>query len=212
MDLNITDIFKSSIITILKDYWYILLLIILFFILLYLFKTFLSRLGKKADKKISGFMGEKKVSSILAQLNPEEYKVINNKTLFIDRQKAQIDHLIISVYGIFVIETKNYEGIIYGEEDSNYWTQVLYKSRQNFYNPIRQNRWHIQALKNALTDYPNPLYIPIVVFTNQSDLRVKTSADVVKTDDLIKTIMYYKKETISDAEVERIYNYLRKEY
>jgi hypothetical protein len=207
--MNFSDLFRTAFINAIKQYWYIWPVLILFFILISALKIILTKIGKKVDKKISGFGGEKLVASILKKLNPEEYKVINNKTLYVDKESAQIDHLVISNYGIFVIETKNFEGIIFGEENSNYWTQVIYKNRENFYNPIRQNNWHIQALKNILVEYPDIVYFPIVVFTKSSDLRIKTVTDVVNTDDLIKTIRKHQTENILDLERDKIYNYLK---
>lgn len=58
---------------------------------------------------------------------------------------ALIDHVVISKYGVFVIETKNYRGWIIGNEKSEYWTQVIYKRKERLYNPIKQNYGHIKA-------------------------------------------------------------------
>jgi len=207
--MEITNLFKSIIYNTLTQYWYIWIIIILIIIIIGVAKIFIPRITKKVDRQFSGFVGEKRVASILSGLDPEKYKIINNLTIYIDKGSAQIDHLIISNFGIFIIETKNFEGIILGEETSNYWTQVLYKNRENFYNPIKQNNWHLQALKNILKKYSNILYFPIVVFTNNSDLRVKTITDVIKIDDLIKTIRQHRTEIISDIARDNIYNYLR---
>ena len=62
----------------------------------------------------------------------------------------QIDHVVVSRKGIFVLETKNYTGWIFGNENSQNWTQVIYKRKEKFYNPIWQNFDHIQALKEFL--------------------------------------------------------------
>ena len=199
--MEITNLFKSIIYNTLTQYWYVWTILILIIVLGSVIKIFKPR--------IKGFLGENKVASMLSRLDPEKYKIINNLKIYIDKGSAQIDHLIISNFGIFIIETKNFEGIIFGEETSNYWTQVLYKNRENFYNPIKQNNWHLQTLKNILKKYSNILYFPIVVFTNNSDLRVKTITDVIKIDDLIKTIRQHGAEIISDIERENIYNYLR---
>ena len=207
--MEITNLFKSIIYNTLTQYWYIWIIIILMFIIISAAKIFIPRITKKFDRSFSGFVGEKRVASILSGLDPKKYKIINNLTIYIDKESAQIDHLIISNFGIFIIETKNFKGIILGEETSNYWTQVLYKNRENFYNPIKQNNWHIQALENILKNYSGILYFPIVVFTKSSDLRVKTITDVVNTDDLIKTIKRHRTEIISDIDRDNIYSYLK---
>lgn len=68
--------------------------------------------------KINGKMGEFEVSAILATLSGNDYIVINNITLPSKFGTTQIDHIVVSIYGIFVIETKNYTGLIYGGENA----------------------------------------------------------------------------------------------
>ena len=207
--MEISDVLKNIIINTLKQSWHIWFILILIIILATVAKIFIPRINKKIDKKVSGIVGEKIVASILSRLDREKYKIINNLIIYIDKGATQIDHLVISNYGIFVIETKNYQGIILGEENSNYWTQILYKNRENFYNPIRQNNWHIQVLENILKEYLDIVYFPIVVFIKNSDLRVKTVTDVVNTDDLIKTIGQHRTEIISDIVRDDIHTYLK---
>jgi hypothetical protein len=60
--------------------------------------------------KIKGVIGEKITAVILKFLNKSEYKVVNNLVLMLGDQTTQIDHVVISEFGIFVIETKNYKG------------------------------------------------------------------------------------------------------
>jgi hypothetical protein len=88
--------------------------------------------------KIKGIIGEKSISSILYLLDKSKYSVINNIVLERDTKTSQIDHVVISDFGIFVIETKNYKGWIVGNEKSEHWTQVLFKRKQRFYNPINK--------------------------------------------------------------------------
>lgn len=92
----------------------------------------------KIKPKIKGYAGEKLVSSTLSfRLPKEQYRILNNILLKTDRGSTQIDHIIVSVYGIFVIETKNYTGWITGGEYSEKWTQTIYKNKTQFYNPIK---------------------------------------------------------------------------
>src|SRR5690606_32555919 len=115
---------------------------------------------------IKGHLGEKSTANILARLDRSKYSVINNLVLQTRGRTSQIDHVVVSDFGIFVIETKNYKGWIFGGDEAEYWTQVLYKYKQQFYNPIRQNRGHVLALKHHLRTFPNITYIPIVVFSD----------------------------------------------
>ena len=124
---------------------------------------------------LKGRFGEKLVADTLAEL-PEGYRVINDLMVRTNWGTTQIDHVVISSHGIFVIETKAYDGWIYGGETDAYWTQVIHRRKTRFYNPLRQNYAHVQAIKNILTrskdiGYKNIDYYSIVVFTGECELK-----------------------------------------
>lgn len=96
-----------------------------------------------------GKIAEKMVHYKLMQL-PEEYHVIDDVLFMSNGRSTQIDHIVVSPYAIFVIETKGYKGWILGGENSEYWTQIIYKRKSTFYNPIHQNDGHIRFLKFLL--------------------------------------------------------------
>lgn len=186
----------NTLIETLKSTWYIWALVLAAGII----SIFLPR--------IKGFFGEKAVAFFLSRLDPAKYKVINNIILQAGNRTTQIDHVVVSNYGIFVIETKNYQGWILGNEFDDYWTQVIYKRKEKLHNPIRQNYGHIQALKEVLNEYIDVNYISIVAFTTKADLKVKANTDVVYTVNLPKTIRKYSNENISDSVKEQIYEKL----
>lgn len=148
------------------------------------------------------------MSRQLKKLNPLDYQTINDITLYQNGYTSQIDHIVVSRYGVFVIETKNYKGWIVGGERSKYWKQVIYKNQYPFYNPILQNYGHIKALKNYLSAYPSIPYIPIVVFTNRATIKVWTSSEVIYIDQLFRTITKYTEAIISDAMKDKILDIL----
>jgi hypothetical protein len=158
--------------------------------------------------KIKGYLGEKSVALFLSGLDETKYKVINNIMLQAGDKTSQIDHVIVSNYGIFVIETKNYKGWIIGNEYDDYWKQVIYKRREKLRNPIKQNFGHIQALREHLSEFLDINYISIVAFTTNCDLKVTSKTEVIYTVKLKRTIEKYTNVTISDLEVEHIYNKL----
>ena len=125
-----------------------------------------------------GKYSEKLVNDKLLEL-PEEYIVFHNLLFESNGRSTQIDHLVISPYGVFVIETKGYKGWILGGEHFEYWTQVIYKSKQQFYNPIRQNEGHVRFLQYLLkTSFEIP-FIPIVVFNNDAELKMHIENHIV---------------------------------
>lgn len=155
--------------------------------------------------KIKGAIGENKTSSILYFLDKSKYKVINNIVLEVAGKTTQIDHIVISDFGVFVLETKNYKGWILGGENSEYWTQVIFKRKEKFYNPIRQNLGHIRALKNCLNEYHNLKYISIIVFSSKADIKVNTNTEVVYSHQLIKTIKRYTGVNLMETDKEAIF-------
>jgi hypothetical protein len=154
--------------------------------------------------KIKGILGEKSVAIILLSLDPKKYIVMHDLLIHSGGKTSQIDHVVVSNYGIFVIETKNYKGWIVGKEFDDQWTQVIYRHKERLRNPIKQNFGHIQALKETLSSFGDIPYISIVAFTLKATLKVRTNSNVVYTVNLPRTIGRYKNESISDEVKERI--------
>lgn len=93
-----------------------------------------------------------------------DYKIFKDVLIRNSYGTSQVDHLIVSPYGIFVVETKNYKGWILGGENSDKWTQNIWGNKYQLANPIRQNYGHIKALQNALPQFVSNQYISIIVF------------------------------------------------
>ena len=129
-------------------------------------RTYLNKEYKsyKSFNEMSGEFGERQIALILNSLPREYYHIFNDVYLYRNGTTNQIDHIVISPYGIFVIETKNFKGWIYGSDNSEYWTENMYGKKYEFYNPIKQNYSHIRVLQQALKISINN-FIPIVVFT-----------------------------------------------
>ena len=160
-----------------------------------------------------GKLGEKRVASKLDWL-PKEYITLNDILLPTNYGTTQIDHIVVSPYGIFVIETKNYKGWIFGHENSEEWKQSLlgkkrfwgWTSEQHkLRNPIRQNAAHVRAVKAILKEIGDFTIIPIVVFSNSAELKITTPNHIViNWCDLRSAIKLYKYRCISEEDVQRI--------
>lgn len=173
-----------------------------------LFKEEKSTMSKQTKIDIKGSMGELRQEMRLHKLDREKYKVINNIIIPYKDKTSQIDHLVISVYGIFVIENKNFSGNIYGSEKDRNWTQVMGKSKNSFYNPVLQNKGHIKALEQIFGKVDN-IY-SIIVFGDRAELR-KVDLDsenirVINESDLYSTITSYGDEVLSYEEVRGYWN------
>jgi hypothetical protein len=82
--------------------------------------------------------GEARLSRALKrQFVAPDYHLLNHITLRLEDGTTQIDHVLVSRFGIFVIETKDYKGWIFAGPRDRYWTQVLYRAKFRFQNPLR---------------------------------------------------------------------------
>ncbi|KJG10732.1 NERD domain-containing protein [Photobacterium kishitanii] len=124
------------------------------------------------SKKLNDYLFHEQVTGI----------VVNNVTLSIDGSTTQIDHVLICTKGVFVIETKHYKGWIYGDAKQKKWTQVLFKKRSQFQNPIHQNYKHIKAIQALFDFVPTDQIKSLVVFTGDGEFKTPRPKDVVLLD------------------------------
>lgn len=159
-------------------------------------------------RKIIGFMGEFWVRFELNKLPKDKYIILNNIMIKTNNTTHQIDHIVISRFGIFVIETKNYGGLIVGDEYKNSWIQYLGKSKYYFNNPIHQNYGHIKALEEIL-GLDNSKFISIVCISNRANVKVKAK-NVTQVDFINDLIKSYEKEILKE-DLNKIKNKIEKE-
>lgn len=152
--------------------------------------------------KFKGDIGELAVAYMLKGLDKEKYMIIHDiklNNMGGSTSTTQIDHIVISIYGIFVIETKGYKGKIYGKEKSRTWTQYLSNQKNNFMNPIFQNYAHIRAIESILEDsYPEMTYHSIIAFSGEANI---DSIEVTKAK--VCKIRYVS-EAIKDLSTEEV--------
>ena len=110
-----------------------------------------------------------------------------------DDETTEIDVIYINEFGVFVLESKNYSGWIFGTDKSKYWTQTLNRNAKNkFYNPVFQNAGHISALKATLDSRFDNIYKSLIVFSERCKLKNVTvqtpNVYVVKRNHIRHTI------------------------
>lgn len=170
-----------------------LLPIFIFFVVAFIAIVYL----KKKMPSIKGHLGEKHVIKGLEKhLTTLEYSIVNDVTLPLeDGGTTQVDHIIVSRFGIFVIETKNMSGWIFGNEKQAKWTQTIHRSKHQFQNPIRQNYKHTKTLSELL-DIPHELFHSVVVFTANAELKTKMPVNVGYLNDMVNYIKSFSQEII----------------
>lgn len=110
-----------------------------------------------------------------------------------DGSTTEIDLIMITGTGIYVFESKNYSGWIFGDERYKNWTQSLENKQKNkFYNPIWQNKGHISALKRILGMEEDNVFKSYIVFSERCELKniniSSLDVKVIKRNLLLKTI------------------------
>lgn len=153
--------------------------------------------------QIKGYIGEKAVANRLSGLPTQSYIVLNDIMLPTSYGTTQIDHIAVSVYGIFVIETKNYKGWITGSEYGEQWTKNMYGKKYPFRNPLKQNYAHVKALESIL-GFLSDKFIPIVAFSGDSNIKVQTSKPVIYIGQLRRVIETYRDIKFSENELQNI--------
>lgn len=169
-------------------------------------------IGLKPSAETIGSWGESITAKRLGRLRREEYWVLSNLLIRdLAGETTQIDHVVVSKYGIFVIETKCYKGWIFGHENSREWTQSLYTGRRwfgrseqyKFRNPIKQNWRHIYALSEVL-ELPKRMFHNVVVFSGDAEFKSEVPDNVMYDIGVVGYIESFKDEVLSRVQCERI--------
>ncbi|MFQ3282960.1 NERD domain-containing protein [Reinekea sp.] len=151
-----------------------------------------------------GVIGEFKVNLLFKLLLPKEkYTLIKNVTLPTEDGTTQVDHILVSKFGVFVIETKNMKGWIFGTEKQSQWTQKIYKHTSKFQNPLRQNYKHTKTIENCLDIDPKFIF-SLVIFIGDSTFKTQVPENVTHSGDGIKYIKSKTMEVFSQEQVNQI--------
>jgi hypothetical protein len=146
--------------------------------------------------------GEVLLSSVaLTNFGPPDYHLMNHITLQLKDGTTQVDHILVSRFGVFVIETKDYKGWIFANAKQAKWTQVLFYRKFRFQNPILQNFRHIRAVEGLLDFLPPGTVKSAVVFTGEAEFKTEIPQGVFGISGLIK---YLREQTVEVMSLNRV--------
>lgn len=191
---------------------------------------------------VSGMYGEFTIAAILKSL-PDEYHVMNdiilqqgtklrpykpeiygqspfkvirkgNRYFEVVKKSTQLDHLVVSPYGLFVIETKNHKGWVFGDVNGKVWTQTLNgmngtgayggHSHFKFYNPVKQNQTHMNEIAKQIR-VPMNCMTGMIVFTNPEAFLGNVNCNCCYTLDMVyEAIMSYTRQIWSEKNTIKI--------
>lgn len=142
-------------------------------------------------------------SAIKTRLDKDVYHLIKNVTLPTENGTTQIDHVIVSIYGVFVIETKNMKGWIFGSKDQKTWTQKIFKVTNKFQNPLLQNYKHTKTLESLLGLSDSKIF-PVIAFVGNSTFKNEMPENVTTGSGYVKYIKSKTDAIITPEEVTEI--------
>ncbi len=167
----------------------------------------------------TGKEGEYEVARKLKRLPADEYFVLNDLMVTDARGiTTQIDHVVISRFGLFVIETKCYKGWIFANPQKRFWTQSLYaggrgwfasSEKHKFQNPIKQNWRHIYVLSERLK-LPRRYFVNVVAFCGDASFKTAVPDNVMRANDVVPYICSFDKPLFDRDRSVRIYDSVSK--
>lgn len=139
-------------------------------------------------------------------LDKEKYHLIKNVTLPTEDGSTQIDHILVSEFGVFVVETKNMKGWIFGSPNQKTWTQKIYRYSNKFQNPLHQNYKHIKTLESLLGLNEQQIH-SVIVFVGDSVFKTEMPENVTYGGGYAK---YIKSKTIPVLSSSKVIEVIKK--
>lgn len=135
-------------------------------------------------------------------LDKREYRLLKDVTLPTPQGSTQIDHVIVSRFGLFVIETKNMKGWIFGNPTQKSWTQQIYRRKHSFQNPLHQNHLHMMTLKSLLGLSDNQLH-SVIFFIGDCTFKTPMPQNVMNRG-LIRYVKGITTPVLAESEVAHV--------
>lgn len=158
---------------------------------------------------IRGWFGEKVTTLVMwLSLDKKVYRRFHDLILPSKNGTAQIDHLIVSPYGLFIVETKNKKGWIFGAANQAQWTQLIYGRKYLFQNPLRQTFRQQKVLAEFLGLDESGIHT-VVFFVGNCQFKTHLPDNVLNAR-LGKYIQQFKSQVFNPLEIERIVALLEK--
>ncbi len=158
-----------------------------------------------------GFVGECAVNlSVKLLLDKKKYHLLKNVTLETIDGTTQIDHIIVSEFGVFVVETKNMKGWIFGRPNQKIWTQKIFKHSSKFQNPLHQNYKHVKTLETLLGLNAEQVH-SVVVFVGDSTFKTDMPENVTYGGGYVRYIKSKNTPVLTGAQVMEIVSKIEQE-
>lgn len=160
---------------------------------------------KKIISLFRGWLGEKKAAfflwlSLMGQR--KSYHTFHNIIIPSKNGTAQIDHLIISVYGLFIVETKNKKGWIFGSGNQATWTQSIFGNNYTFQNPLKQTYRQKKVLSKFLSNDKSNIKT-VVYFVGNCAFKTQLPDNVIRSG-LGRFIKKFQEKILTAEQVDQL--------
>ena len=135
-------------------------------------------------------------------LNADIYQRFHDVIIPTKNGTTQIDHLLVSPFGVFIVETKNIKGWIFGSENQPKWTQSLYGKNYSFQNPIRQTFRQKKVLSEYL-DLDESIIHTVIYFVGDCKFKTQLPANVINSG-LGRYIKQFHNRIFSPEDINRV--------
>ena len=158
---------------------------------------------------LRGWFGEKKAAfNMWLSLDNKVYRRFHDVIIPAKNGTTQIDHILVSPYGLFIVETKNRKGWIFGSGDEPNWTQSIYGEKYSFQNPLRQAFRQKKVLSEYLELHESVIHT-IIFFVGDCEFKTSLPDNVINSR-LGKYIKQFKDHILIPEEINRIVGKLEK--
>ena len=167
-----------------------------------------------ALRRDKGLTGEYLTCKELSKLEGTKRFLFNCYIPKKNNTTTEIDVILIHSSGIYVFESKNYSGWIFGSESQKQWTQSFPNGqKERFYNPMMQNKTHIDCLMHLLPELDSDVFRSIIVFSERCELKkieaTTNRHSVIKRNHLLRTVNEtVKQQVLTDDDIEKVYQKL----
>jgi ribosomal protein L37AE/L43A len=158
---------------------------------------------------LRGWFGEKKAAfSMWLSLDNKVYRRFHDVIIPAKNGTTQIDHILVSPYGLFIVETKNKKGWIFGSGDHPNWTQSIYGKKYSFQNPLRQ-AFRQKKVLSAYLELHESVIHTVIFFVGDCEFKTSLPDNVINSR-LGKYVKQFKDYVLKSEEINRIVEKLEK--
>ncbi|MBV2129138.1 nuclease-related domain-containing protein [Arsukibacterium indicum] len=168
-------------------------------------RVILAKLFGITDSSIKGALAERQLRRVLQRELPAGYQHYANLVLpTTTGDYTEIDHLVLSPFGIFVIEVKNYKGWIFGGEKQPQWTVQNFRSKHSFQNPLRQNYKHTEAVKYLLelnSSANEGQVYSVIAFSSRAEFKTRMPTNAIYIELIGDYLQQFTQSCFSDEQL-----------